>query len=100
MYQTCSSHISSVIRLLIHCLQSDFLFFRSMIVLRDKALQLLIHNAESNVNDHDLHAETLSFLLAARGDNYNITDVVFPGQSISGHFVGDHVVDSQDTSTF
>ena len=72
-----------------------------MIVLPHKALQLLIDNAESNVNDHGLLVETLAFLLAVRdGDNYNITDIVFPTQSSSGHFVEDHGVDSLDTSTF
>ena len=72
-----------------------------MLVLPLKALQLLIENADSNVNDHGLHVETLAFLLAVRdGDNYNITDVVFPTQSSGGDFVEDHGVDSQDTSSF
>ena len=80
---------------------SILLRLRLVIVLPLKALQLLIENADSNVNDHGLHVETLAFLPAVRdGDNYNITDVVFSTQSSGGDFVEHHGVDSQDTSSF
>ena len=72
-----------------------------MIILPQKALQLLIDIADSNFNNTGEHVETLAFFLAIKdGIKHVITDVVFPTQSSSGSFVENHGIDKEDTSVF